>query len=193
MENNESIQEAKSSKSDKKATFGCLGVIIVIIACLFYIFKGPTEADQQWGKKVKANVPAHWEQISERDSTVTMNNPLTWGDKGIGQIRYLVDAKKINEEGDWLLELVYVRRKAYEYDLGEKTNIGFISREISIMNFDKMEVILDIDELPKYRDVEKFTESQARQIIREEKFLEVKKMKRMVEDIHEALERRLDR
>lgn len=161
---------SNSNTNSKKGYFGCLAVILVFIGCIYLIFKGPTNEDQEWGRKVKAGVPSNWVQISELNSSVTINNPFTWGDKGIGQIRFLISAENVNSQGDWLVQTAYVRRKPYEYDTNVKTDLGYVSKSSSIINFDKEQAIYFLEELPKYKNVDKFTRRQALNIIREEKF-----------------------
>ena len=169
-ENPDEQRPTKSSNGDKKGCFGCLGVILIFVGIIYFIFKPATDKDQEWSRNVKAEVPSGWTQISESNSSIELTNPLTWGDKGVGQVYYLLDAERINSDGDWLVHTAFIRREFYEYDPGVKTDLGYVSKGASIINFDKMEAIVFLEELPEYKGVDKFTRSQALRIIREEKF-----------------------
>ena len=169
-ENTGQHQTPKSTNGDKNGCFGCLGVLVILAGCIFFIFKPATDKDQEWSKNVKASVPSHWTQISERDSRITINNPLTWGDKGVGQIYYLLDAQKVNRHKDWLVTTAFIRREPYEYNPGTKTELGYVSISTDIINFDVMQQIYELQDLPKYKNLKKFTKKHALEIIREEKF-----------------------
>lgn len=144
----------------------------VIIFTLLYLNLSVAfaESAQDWSKKVKSKVPTAWVLISEKEASKSVTNPLTWGNKGSDQLRYLLDAKRVNASGDWLVVSAYIRKKPYKHQESVKTEYGYVSVSVSIYNFEKMQAIYDINLMPEYRNSEDYTISFANRVILEKNF-----------------------